>query len=533
MSRYENEKLVLKLYIRLLLYVNYSYSKNRNRGPYEEFLLNTFKEISLRNKLLHDGDKNTINGPFALDDVFVDIIDKKHKMASGKSDTRPTREDTVSRGTGPHDDRPDDRRGDGRGYRRGDGPGDGPDKRQYHSPVNTEHEEIISVIRTMPNDALISEVFIGHYKLDDLKQIIVEADFTKLCEEMLNEYRDYRLTYGNDPSEKIEKIVDEIRKYIPKKQTPIPILKRPPPKAVVPPEDGDPQVAVVPPETVDPPETVAPQVVQQVAQPEAPPEAPPVDPQVAPQVAPQVDTPEAPAEAVVQQVAPPEASPKAVALRTNGPMTRLQTRLQNEQGPPLVTPLVAPPVTPQVASSSDGSSISEETQSTTTEQERSINITNLRNIFGDNLLRSIKNVEKWYTTHKIEYVINILKAFINSLISIKDESHSDIRKYLDIAIRNIPKKLENDIVLKKLVENLLLARANRSKIASIKANIYQHYGNNVESLTELIKNLEQILKDMELIEKELEESKKSKKLKKSSWSLWSRNNTLKKKQITQ
>ena len=525
MSRYENEKLVLKLYIRLLLYVNYSYSKNRNRGPYEEFLLNTFKEISLRNKLLHDGDKNTINGPFALDDVFVDIIDKKHKMASGKSDTRPTQEDTVSRGTGPHDDGPDDRpddrpgdgRGDGRGYRRGYRRGDGRDKRQYHSPVNTEHEEIISVIRTMPNDALISEVFIGHYKLDDLKQIIVEADFTKLCEEMLNEYRDYRLTYGNDPSEKIEKIVDEIRKYIPKKQTPIPILKRPPPKAVVPPEDGDPQVAVVPPEDVDPPETVAPQVVQQVAQPEAPPEAPPVDPQVAPQVAPQVDTPEAPAEAVVQRVAPQEASPKAVALRTNGPMTRLQTRLQNEQGPP--------PVTPPVASSSDGSSIPEETQSTTTKEERSINITNLRNIFGDNLLRSINNVEKWYTTHKDQHVINIFKAFINSLISIKDGFYPDIRKYLDIAIRNIPKKLEGkDVIAKALVENLLLARANRSKIASIKENIHRHYNNNDKPLTELIKNLEQILKDMVLIEKELEESKK---LKKSSWPSWPRNSTLK------
>jgi len=74
---YENEKQVLKFYIRLLLYVNDKYSENESSKISANSYLDYLKNLALKNKLLHDGDKEMLNGPMSLDESYSISIAKK------------------------------------------------------------------------------------------------------------------------------------------------------------------------------------------------------------------------------------------------------------------------------------------------------------------------------------------------------------------------------------------------------------------------------------------------------------------------
>ena len=84
MSTYQKQ--VLKFYIRLLLYIDYKYrNKYRNTqkpSPLIEYLNTlTLEEQISKNKSLHDGDKDLLNGPYSLDETYYKIINEKYQPA--------------------------------------------------------------------------------------------------------------------------------------------------------------------------------------------------------------------------------------------------------------------------------------------------------------------------------------------------------------------------------------------------------------------------------------------------------------------
>jgi len=78
---YDTEKLVLKIYTRLLLYAKISYANKEKIGTFLDYL-NT---LAYNNKLSNDGDKQLMCGPRSIDEMFLDSITRKH-LSSEKTD---------------------------------------------------------------------------------------------------------------------------------------------------------------------------------------------------------------------------------------------------------------------------------------------------------------------------------------------------------------------------------------------------------------------------------------------------------------
>ena len=70
----EIEKLVFKIYVRLLLYAKISYSNKKKIGTFSNYL----NRLASNNKSMNDGDRQLICGARSIDDMFLDSITKKH-----------------------------------------------------------------------------------------------------------------------------------------------------------------------------------------------------------------------------------------------------------------------------------------------------------------------------------------------------------------------------------------------------------------------------------------------------------------------
>ena len=498
MPRYENDKLVLKLYIRLILYVINSYTNRKNISTYEEYLYNTFKELSLRNKLLHDGDKYMIDGPNAFDDSMVDIIQKKHKITSGDSETYqeavPVPGPNSDTPPGPNSDTPP------RPITRGkhilnQTPAPRRNPVRTARPPNKIYEAAASALSVSPPldirsiqqdniDKKIESILSGTSTWQDVQKNMSAADFTLMYDKIL---QIRQRTTTDVPF--IDNIIAEIAQYNSLKPTiTVPIDPKDSKDPIDPKDSKDPKDPKDPIDSIDPiPFNRPPRTDGTIS------EATPgtilyIIDKITDTIA---------LRPIYELIKDKSLNVKEDFLaRVEQQYITDNDKIFDLKNIDVLKEFIAESIKNQQRI------------------KRNHNISIFKEIFAENLLSTIPDIDIWYNTqHKEKQIINTIKAYISALRSIEDKSGSSLNKNLDIAIKTMPKYLNDDPVTRIFVKTILLSSGNKSKIASIKSNILNYYGTTDESLNKLIEDLTQILEDMLTIEEELKESKKSKKSK--------------------